>query len=304
MPDTPFPRVIDSSMRSEFVSCPTAFRRRYLEGYQKAGKSIHLHFGGAYADGLALYRKAFYQDNDTMDKALQKGVKQIVDSWGPFEAPPDSTKTLDRCIEALEAYTAQYPPATDHIQPYKDQEGACALEFTGAIPLPIRHPETGEPLLYSGRFDMLGEMAGGLYVVDDKTTTQLGAAWSNNWRLRAQFTGYCWLARAYGYPVEGAVVRGISILKKSFGHAEVILSRPQFMLDQWHEQLIRDIKRMIHSWSTGLWDMALDRACADYGGCPYLESCGSPDPYRWLDSPDFDRIDYDPLAVAHLEPAA
>ena len=289
-----FPHVIDNSMRAEFVSCPHAFFRRYVEGWSRTGRSIHLHFGGAFAEGLAAYRLAFYGDGRSLDDSLAAGMAAIVAAWGDYEPRDDETKTLERCVGALESTVAQYPPITDHVQPLLSA-GRPAVEFDFALPLPISHPESGEPLLYSGRFDMLAKLGDSIYVEDDKTTSQLGPQWAKNWRLRSQFTGYVWGARAYGYEAQGAIIRGISILKRGFGHAEVIESREQWMIDLWYAQLLRDIRRMIASWREGYWDYNLADACSSYGGCQFLDICRSPAPERWLEGGDFEQKVYDPL---------
>lgn len=278
-----FPPVIDSSMRSEFVACPHRFYRRHIQGFTHDGdKSIHLHFGGCFAAGLEAFRRAFYDGLQDTDAALIVGTRTIIHKWGA--RPPESfptNKTLEKCIGALESFVAQYPPATDHCMPARSPTGGLMLEFNAAVPLPISHPDTGEPILYAGRFDQVCNYMGLLMGEDDKTTSQLGASWSAHWRMRGQFTGYCWLAREFGLPLQGFVVRGISILKNSFGHAEVIEQRPDWMLSKWHTQLLYDIRHMIECYQAGFWSQNLDHACADFGGCAFLPLCSSATPERW-----------------------
>lgn len=295
-----FPPVIDSSMRSQFVSCPHSFFRRYIQGLQRPGNSVHLHFGGAFAAGLAAYRDAFYLKGCDTETSLAIGAAEITRFWGNAEFAHEN-KTLIRCIGALEAYSAHYPPATDHCVPLV-HEGTIHTEFSFGLPLGIHHPETDEPLIYSGRFDMLGVLHGNsLCIEDDKTTTQLGQTWGQQWRLRAQFTGYAWGAAQYGHNIQGVVVRGISILRASYGHAEIIEQRPQWMIDKWRYQLNRDIHRMIEAWRyqrhaptpADSWDQNLDSACSAYGSCAFLDLCSSPDPNRWLG--DYEVVHYDPL---------
>lgn len=297
-----FPPVIDSSMRSEFVSCPHSFFRRYIQGLQQPHRSVHLHFGAAFADGLATFRRQFYLENVPLRDAMAGGAAAIVKSWGSFpEETEGSSKSLYRCIGALEAYCAQYPPATDHVKPLIEQ-GILHTEFNFALPLPIKHPETGEPLLYSGRFDMLGDMGGLKVIEDDKTTSQLGATWGTQWRLRGQFTGYAWGAAEFGHRIDGVVVRGISILKTQYGHAEIIEQRPRWMIQQWRQQLNRDILRMLDCWKEYTafadpfaFDQNLDSTCSAYGGCQFLDLCTSPNPDSWLSQ--FEVQTYDPLGV-------
>lgn len=300
-----FPPVIDSSMRSEFTSCPHSFFRRYIQGLQQPHRSIHLHFGASFAQGLTTLRQAFYGHRATLDEAMAAGAAAIVKAWGDFPQEVEgSAKSLYRCIGALESYCSQYPPATDHVRPLVEGD-VVHTEFNFALPLPIRHPQTGEPLLYSGRFDMLGDMGGLKVIEDDKTTSQLGPTWGTQWRLRGQFTGYAWGASEFGHRIDGIVVRGISILKTQYGHAEVIEQRPRWMIDRWRDQLHRDIHRMIHCWreysrygNPYEFDQSLDTACSSYGGCQFLDLCTSANPDQWLSQ--YDVGHYDPLG----EPSA
>jgi hypothetical protein len=281
-------------MRGEFVSCPTAFNRRYLMGLQRSGRSIHLHFGAAFAKGLEAMRRSFYLEGANQQNALGAGITAATVAWGDYE-DNHPTKHYASLIGALEAYVAQYPLATDHVKPMLTADGDLGTEFSFALPLPINHPQSGEPLLYSGRFDMLARMGNEAYIEDDKTASQLGPSWGQQWRLRAQFTGYVWGASEFGYNIQGAIVRGISILKRGFGHAEVIEQRPLWMIKRWHEQLLRDVNRMIRAWDSGEWDLNLDSSCASYGGCQYQDLCAVEDPSKWL--ADFEQVHYDPLAV-------
>lgn len=292
-----FPPIIDSSMRSEFIACPHSFYQRFILDRFRVDRAVHLHFGGAYAEGLKILREHYYSQESpysgNQEAALAAGCAAIVKFWGNFESPPNSVKTLDRCIGALEAYVAQYPLETDHIKPARSHDGKLMVEFSFALPLPIRHPLTEQPLLFSGRCDMLTSMDGPLYLEDDKTAGQLGASWAKNWRLRAQFTGYAWGARAFGYDVQGVVIRGISILRSSYGHVEVIEQRPEWMIDRWYAQLLRDVNRMIQSWQNHEWDQNFDSACAAYGGCSYLDLCAAREPEKWL--ADYETRPYNPL---------
>jgi hypothetical protein len=140
---------------------------------------------------------------------------------------------------------------------------------------------------------MLGDMGGLKVIEDDKTTSQLGPSWGTQWRLRGQFTGYAWGASEFGHRIEGIVVRGISILKTQYGHAEIIEQRPAWMIAAWKDQLLRDIHRMIACWREGYWDQDLDTACSSYGGCQFLDLCTSATPDKWL--PNYEARPFNPL---------
>lgn len=279
-----FPQVISNSIRSNFVACEAKFHYGFVRNISPAGTSVHLHAGGAFAHGVEATRRSFYERGTSADEAIGKGVEELLLFYGDYECPPESAKSAERMAGALEFYFSRYPLDTDYLQPWSDGH-STGIEFSFAIPLPILHPETGEPILYSGRFDMLAteQRSGSLFIVDEKTATQLGPSWSKQWELDAQFTSYCWGAREFGKPVAGAVIRGVSILKTKYDSVECHIQRSNFAIDRWYAQLLRDVQRMVEIWRSGQFDYQLDKgSCGGYGGCSYLPLCSSPDPERWI----------------------
>lgn len=289
---SPFPHVIDNTMRSAFVACERKWGWQYDVNIVPRKNSIHLHAGGAYAKGLEEARRAVFTGGHNMRDALALGAEAVIAFWGEYEdalwswsegADPQvhRNKTLDAVLLALEKYWEAYPPITDPLQPVIEG-GRLGVEFGFALPFGVNHPETGEPLLYAGRYDMLGMFHNQLFVVDDKTTSQLGPTWSDQWHMRSQFTGYCWGARSYGYPVAGAIIRGMAFLKNEFKTQQAITYREDWKIDRWHKQLVRDVERMKEVWQHKDYNYDLADACSAYGGCPYRMLCNSAAPERWI----------------------
>jgi hypothetical protein len=299
-------------MRGDWVACQT---KHYWSFQRKLGgpeASTDLIAGGAFAKGLEVFRKCYYGPQKlSIADAYKEGSLAAIQEYGDHNAPEyKEAKSVQQVVEGLADYIAHYPPASDHIQPYfPGGSGDPAVEFTFSLPLPINHPETGEPFLYAGRFDMLGVRNEQLVVVDEKTTSQLGPTWINKWNLRGQFTGYIWACQQYGYPVLGAVVRGISFLKPSvknpdkpnFGHAEALQMRAQWEIDQWYDQLLHDVEDMVTQWKRGWFNQAFDEACAAFSGCPFQSMCKSSTPESWVSK--FMVRDWDPLKkVPYIQP--
>jgi hypothetical protein len=292
-----FPTVIDNSMREAFFSCPQKFKRSYLQNLTMPAISVHLHAGASYAKGLEDMRRDYYENGVDAETALATGLRSLAIAYGDFQCPAASPKTAERMMGALEFYTSAYPLSMDYVKPFM-AEGKAALEFTFAIELPIAHPDTGEPLIYAGRFDMLAKYRDDMLVVyDDKTASQLGASWSEKWHLSSQFTGYTWAARAYGFDVQAVIVRGVSILKTQYGTAEVISYRPQWMLDRWYEQLLHEIRQMIAFYTSDYFPLSQSDACSSYGGCMFKDLCDKQNPENWIES-QFITREYNPLWVA------
>jgi len=290
----PFPAVLDSSLMAAFKSCPQKAFLEYFEHWKLRDQSVHLHAGAAYASGLEAARTAFYVEGRNEEASVLVGCKRLVEAYGDFVCPPESAKSLERTMGALEFYFASYPLGTDKAIPLTLPSGKRGIEFSFLEPLDRTHPETGEPLLYSGRMDMMVEYDGMQLGEDDKTASQLGASWPRQWDLRSQFTGYVWGAARGGIKLDGFLVRGVSILKTKYDTLQAITYRPQWQIDRWYEQLLRDIDRMQRYWESGWWDYNLDHACSEYGGCPFRNVCQMRDPTSML-ATQFERRRWDPV---------
>lgn len=291
----PFPEIVDSTIIGSFRSCRRKFELEYLNHWKPKVPSVHLHAGGAYAKGLETVREAYYVHGDDADTAVAKGLGALLEFYGDFECPMDSAKSAARMAGALEYYFHVWPLDSDPAVPATLPSGGKAIEFSFAEPTDVIHPVTGNPILYTGRMDMMVEYAGGLFGEDDKTTSSLGPSWSKQWDLRSQFTGYCWAAGRAGMKLNGFLVRGISILKTKYDNAEAITYRPQWMIDRWYTQLCRDIEDMKRCWEQGYWDYNLDSSCLEYGGCGFRQICITKDPQPWLET-NFERRIWNPIA--------
>lgn len=292
----PFPSVIDSSMIATFRACPRKWELEYLRHYKPRTESVHLHAGKAFARGLEVARETFWVHGKPPEVSIAHGVTALLEAYGSFECPEDSAKSATRMAGALEYYFFAFPLQDEAAPPaILPASGRRAIEFSFLEPLESDHPETGDPLMYSGRFDQICSYAGGLFGEDDKTTSQLGASWPKQWDLRSQFTGYTWGAARGGLPLSGFLVRGVSILKSKYDHAQAITYRPQWMIDRWYKQVLHDLDRMKSMWLAGEFDYNLDHSCAEYGGCVFRKVCLSQEPEPWLKQ-DFERRRWDPVS--------
>ena len=295
-PRPPFPTVIDSSMMSAWRACRRKIFLEYLEHWKTKNLSVHLHAGKAFARGLEVAREEYYANGVPEHEAIPFGLQALVTAYGDFECPPDSAKSLERMMGAFEYYFSEYPMGTDTARPSTLPGGKLGIEFSFASPIDSDHPETGEPLLYCGRFDMICDYAGGQYGEDDKTASQLGASWSKQWDLRSQFTAYTWGARQMGVKLDGFIIRGISILKTKYDTQQAITYRPAWMVDAWYEKLLQEVAEMKLAWERGYWAPNYDDSCNDYGGCSFRRVCLS-EPSRevvWL-AQDFEKRRWDPI---------
>jgi len=293
-----FPSVVSNSILTAYKACP---QKAFYSGILKIRPkqlSVHLNAGKAFADGMNTFRQLYYSNEANFEDARQAAVKSIILSYGDFEPDEkDAGKSWDRCVGALLYALKVYPPDQDILKP-TIINGKVASEFSFAEPLDydLIHPETKDPILYTGRFDTIMEMGSSenLFGFDDKTTKQLGATWPDQWDLRSQFPGYSWGAQKYGINLQGTIVRGIKILKTVFDHAQVIVYHPSWMIDRWHKSAVNTVQQMIKDYNAGYWDTNLSDSCTAYGGCEFKRLCMSPNPEAWIE-PYFEPNLWNPL---------
>lgn len=296
-----FPKVWSSTLHSDWKNCRHQFFLRHVLGLRPKGPQIHLHAGGAFAKGIEVARRAFYSEKLDAETATARGWAAVAKAWG--EDPlvgDDHLKALWRTQELLIAYFDRWPLQTETLIPLMLGD-TLGVECNFAIPLDIKHPETGDPILYAGTFDMLAEESGLVFVNDEKTASQLGPTWSDKWTLRGQFISYVWGAQSFGHKVAGTSVRGACFLKNDYSFASAKVLFPSWMIEEWHETLISDINdaiehfvRLKDNTPSSSFHKNFGDACAGFGGCSYKTLCITPDPDVFADA--YYQVDrYDPL---------
>ena len=300
-----FPRAIDNTMRVAFDACQRKFLLAHIYNLRKSDPSMHLVFGGAFAAGLETARLEYYAhgNRDKADYLGKACIAAIKEWYSELDDPLDSeAKSLNNCLGAILYYFQTYPMESDWCEPLTYGDGKASVEFTFAIPLPQFHPATKDPMLYTGRFDLLARFQGMPAIEDDKTATQLGKSWVEGWDLDSQVTGYIWAARQSGIETTTALIRGTSILKYDFGHAQAIQYRTEWHIENWYNVLNHNLDGMISCYEEGPESFlpSYGQACKAYGGCPYRDLCDKHNWDEWIE-PDFHHYVWDPLAIAGVE---
>lgn len=294
-----FPEAIDNSMRKELVKCQKIAHWKFEKGLTAEGISPDLHAGGAFATGCETTRKAFYlgQKNDV--DALQMGIEALYKAYGDFVPPPPkkykTAKTADRMAGALAYYFGERPLSQSNLVPLMLGE-ELGVEISFNFEIPIDHPVTRLPLTYCGRFDMLAvNERKEIWVVDEKTTGDMGDGWLNQWNLDSALTGYCWGAKkllekhGIDLPVVGAVINGVAIRALSnampYEHRAVPTFRQDWEVERWYRQMLRDVQGWVNAYRMQNHSQVLDHACALYNNpCAYAKLCKARNPEQLEDS--------------------
>lgn len=286
-----FPEHISHTQRSMFWACPQKWYWAYcLKMRKHMDRGIDLRAGGAFAKGLEIARRTFYNEGQGQALAIEAGTDALLEEYGEDDYP-DHKKNKSATLGALYAYFKKWPLGDDYLTPARFGAAGSGIEFKFSVPLPINHPTLNQPLLYDGRVDMfvIHKDIPGLWIEDDKTAGSLGAGWRRKWTMDAQPTSYIWAAQQHGYSVAGAIIRGISFLKGGYGVDEALVPRAKHQIDEWYVQLLRDAERMIATFEMAERSHRPDRAydkdvCNAYSGCAFTDPCQASDPAPFLAS--------------------
>lgn len=296
-----FPAVIDSTILTNWAECRRRTRWEYMEGWRGLVPSIHLHAGGAFAYALEMARKSFFFEGESGAEARAVGLHHLdvyYRSVPTFVEQPElaGNKTLDKMLAAFNYYLDHYPLQTEELVPIE----GMGVEVSFAIPLRHLHPETNEPLVVGGRFDVLARRKSQpdmIWGLDDKTCSQMGAQWRNQWATRLQFMLYTWAMRQQGFDkMMGVMVRGIAIKKDSFDVGEVPVSVPHHLIVDVEKLIDRRVQEMLAAHAGEGFPRVWASPCTSYGGCPYRDVCLSSYPRGYLETNFKQQPLWNPLA--------
>jgi|CXWL01.1.fsa_nt_gi hypothetical protein len=282
------PAYIDSSMLATFRACPRKFYWNYVVNKVPCGESIHLIAGASFAAGIDAVRKLQFSISRKLSAPdlMIAGTRAFLRQWGDYDAPGGHAKSFENMLDALAKYVEEFHPFDDPVQPIRREDGSCTSEFSFAIPLApvVKHPISGEPFIFCGRFDMLGTFGDLPVILDEKTTGALGSYWLQSWDMRGQFVGYCWACRRLGHHVSDAIVRGVAIQKTQTQFLPCPIRYSNHLIERWEHELYNTLARIVWCFDHNQWDYNFADSCSSYGGCPYKTLCLAKDPSTFLNN--------------------
>lgn len=254
---------IDNFALSNHQSCPAKYKLRIVDGWTVRRKGAALGFGGALHAGLADWYRG---------GTLASACAAISNAW-PKEQPFDDYRDLNKCLAVMGEYTREYPHESFKVAGIS--EGVPLIEIPFSILLTDANgkpvlTDGGEEIYYGGIFDGLIEWSGQVYILEHKSTSQLGDYYFDQFKPNNQIDGYVWAARQLtGRPVGGALVNAIGVYK--VGRTKFkrqITSRTTSELDEWIINIQECASEIERHHKKGYWPLR-KVSCTQYGKCEY-----------------------------------
>lgn len=151
------------------------------------------------------------------------------------------------------------------------EDATLKIDLFGQIDFALRNSITGEVL-----------------VGDHKTSSQLGSDFLNRIKPNHQYTGYLIGAhRTLGVSGEHFLVNGIQVKARPLTSrggpptfTRQITRRSPQDFAEFQESLLEAVRNYLRWSDSGVWPIGVVDACANYGGCGYLDVCSQPSELR------------------------
>jgi RecB family exonuclease len=291
----------DSTSLGALKTCPRLYYYSIIQGWTPRITSVHLVFGQVYHSALEAYDRARSQGLGHVAATREAVHRALLDTWDKAMRRPwfsdDSNKNRLTLLRSVVWYLEQFQD--DPLQTVQLASGKPAVELSFRFVTSYSAPD-GAPYLLCGHLDRLvTDPNGKTWVLDRKTTkSTVGQDFFDKFTPDNQFTLYALASHiVYATPVQGLIVDGAQIAITFSRFLRGIVLRQQSQLDEWYEGLAFWLAQAELFAKRQTWPQN-DKACQNYGGCPFRPICAKPPSVReqWLRGSNHKRI-WDPLQV-------
>lgn len=302
---------IDNFALTMHQSCPAKYDLRMRQGWASRNRSAALGFGSTLHHGLAEWYKT---------GNAEAALKIIEEKWDNSVPPHDYRnlgKALDVMVDYIKRYRVEsfevvgkaqgapiiertftlpmglYLPCRLSFLPGIDEAGneqvdrfperrACVADQHADAEMPVCHCGLErEPIEYGGIFDGLVLASGHVYILEHKSTSQLGSYYFDQFKPNNQVSGYIWAASLMSnMRVAGAIINAIGVYKASATKFErQVTARNDFEISEWRMNVYYECINIKQNELQGFWPMRTP-SCSMYAGCEFMPVHTVNDPHH------------------------
>jgi hypothetical protein len=303
----------DATSEGLLMECAYKYYLSIIQGWRKKDESVHLRFGGIFADAMVVYHKAKAAGADheealdvtvafaleaTWDRPKDDDGNKIMEVGNGRPWTPDGStkKNRDTLLRTVIWYFEEYKddPAKTLILP----NGNPATEVTFKFESGIKDPYGGEYIL-SGHLDKGVLYGDDPFVMDQKTTQNgIGAYFFQQFDLSNQMSQYTFAGKiVWNVPLAGVIIDAAAILVGGTTFGRSITTRSAAQLEEWHANLANWFELARIYADRGMYPMNFS-SCNNYGGCVFKGICSkSPTVRENFLKTDFEKRFWNPLEV-------
>lgn len=276
-------------------TCLRKYQYLHIEKWRPRSHSVHLWFGGIFANAMQRYYLA-RADGADREAAIDAAVElALIESWdherdaegnripgtgGPWESP-DPSKDRFTLIRGIVWYFEEYRNDIEVVS----INGAPAVETRFELDL-----DNGNTLV--GTLDRLVRYdEDSLFIMDQKTSKAvLDARYFNGYKPDMQMSAYTFAGRAvFQMPIQGIVIDAMQTGVGFSRFARGLTFRADSELEEWYATAMYHIEAAQRATREQHFPMNT-ASCGNYGGCMFRKICAkSPEVRANFLKGDFDR---------------
>ena len=247
--------ILDYTTISDFLVCRRKFYWRHVRNLVPKVKSTALMFGGAWHKAM----EAYWTEGDA--------IKVFTEEYGEVDVPLGDKRSLERGLKILADYMKRYPVDSFEILA---SEGSHGVEFERIIPDPQLPEEIS--VWYYGKMDKVIRWNGGVYVMEHKTTSQLGYGFFSQFALNHQVDGYIYLCKDKYGECNGVLVDAVLIAKVKMNCMRDVATRTEEDGKEFEVELDCIVQNI--RWAIEHESYPMNKSlCQYYGECAYRDLC-------------------------------
>jgi PD-(D/E)XK nuclease superfamily protein len=235
-----------------------------------------------FADNASLIVQGFTVNDD---HPFYKAIAAFREAGSSLQALPDTDKrSLSAGAWLLTHYFKTY--LHDEFVVYHDARGPVTER---TFSLELMHRGDLEIHLF-GTIDLVlkNQITGELLPCDHKTSSTMGSDFLNRIKPNHQYTGYLIGAQqVLGLDVEKFLVNGIQVKPKPLTargtpptFTRQITVRNATDIAEFKDVVLESVQNYLRWKSNNVWPLGSVDACANWGGCQYLQVCSAPTALR------------------------